>query len=279
MTKTLTETSTYGSSVVVPEGGDLRRAASIETPLQTLANRTKYLQQLTEAIGVKRLRTVTDPGDAMLFTDLVQGDVVLIANHGLYRFQQTLSFPDSIDETAAANWTYEVLSGGYLVHTGVDVFFRTDKRYCLVSTDGTGKLLAPDVVPNRTVCDVITHEYVDQLITGNGVSWYDVFYCTLTDLSEGDRVYANCTIFAYGSSSDVNNCSMRLAFQDGSTVTQLNGGFVRFSCASGKFVPVAVSGYLPVPSNVSTATILLQTAFSGQITLYTRVLRAQALRA
>ena len=56
MSKTLVETATKGSAVIVPEdGGDLRQAITVETPFQALANRMKYAENhvdLLEAAGL-----------------------------------------------------------------------------------------------------------------------------------------------------------------------------------------------------------------------------------
>ena len=43
MPKNLTDASTYSSPIAVPVDSDPRNAASVETPFQQLANRTKYL--------------------------------------------------------------------------------------------------------------------------------------------------------------------------------------------------------------------------------------------
>lgn len=43
MAHNLTETDTYTANVSVPDGGDARLAASVETPFQALTNRAKYL--------------------------------------------------------------------------------------------------------------------------------------------------------------------------------------------------------------------------------------------
>lgn len=46
MAKVLTEVDAFDASITVPEDGDTRNAASVETPLQSLANRTKNLRAL-----------------------------------------------------------------------------------------------------------------------------------------------------------------------------------------------------------------------------------------
>ena len=43
MPQTITDVSTFSSSVTPPAGGDLRNSASVLTPFQQLANRTRYL--------------------------------------------------------------------------------------------------------------------------------------------------------------------------------------------------------------------------------------------
>lgn len=43
MATPIVEVDEYTANVVAPEGGDVRNAASVRTPLQALANRTKYM--------------------------------------------------------------------------------------------------------------------------------------------------------------------------------------------------------------------------------------------
>lgn len=51
MAHNLTESSSFTTNVSVPDGGDARTAASVETPFQALTNRTKYLKARTDALG------------------------------------------------------------------------------------------------------------------------------------------------------------------------------------------------------------------------------------
>jgi hypothetical protein len=44
MPSTLSETSTWGSTVTIPSAGDLRNVSSVNTPIGTLANRTQRLR-------------------------------------------------------------------------------------------------------------------------------------------------------------------------------------------------------------------------------------------
>ena len=81
----IVEVNSYDASITVPDDGDPRTAASVGTAFQSLANRTKYLQQLGEALGIKRLRMVTSYGAlaAIAPTDRADGDIVLVTSAGL----------------------------------------------------------------------------------------------------------------------------------------------------------------------------------------------------
>lgn len=74
MSKTLTETPTRGSPVVVPEdGSDLRKAISIETPIQALTNRVAELERYINAAFVYP----TPPSRVVTLTPVPQGDLTL----------------------------------------------------------------------------------------------------------------------------------------------------------------------------------------------------------
>jgi hypothetical protein len=62
MSHSLTETATYDASVVVPDGGDPRTAASVVEGMQALANRTKYIKDLLS--GDLPAGLILDPTDA-----------------------------------------------------------------------------------------------------------------------------------------------------------------------------------------------------------------------
>lgn len=61
MSSAITETATYTASVIGPDGTDPRTAASVRTPLQHLANRTKFLK---EAFVTAQAKTVSMAGIA-----------------------------------------------------------------------------------------------------------------------------------------------------------------------------------------------------------------------
>jgi len=94
MAHALTESSTFTASVTVPDDGDVRNAASVETAFQALANRTKWLtdqrtsdnatlatglgimnaaidaiEALTPGIATSLTRAVSIPGAAIVNTN------------------------------------------------------------------------------------------------------------------------------------------------------------------------------------------------------------------
>lgn len=60
MPANLTDSNAFSGPVVAPADGDAANAASIVQGLQPLANRTYYVQQLAEVLGIKKIRA----GDA-----------------------------------------------------------------------------------------------------------------------------------------------------------------------------------------------------------------------
>lgn len=154
MAKNLTILSTWATNVTVPEGGDLRRASTIEVPLQHLANRTAYLKDQVDVTGVRRLRYVATTTAAAALTGLTEGDCVLIRTQGLYRFFATLQYV-----SVTAPWQIAVTAGGYLCHVDGFSIDRGAAAYPLgrdhmpVVTGPSGKVLYPDVLPNRVIFD------------------------------------------------------------------------------------------------------------------------------
>lgn len=82
MPKNLTEVDEYTADVAVPVGSDARTAASVETPFQALANRTRWL-----ANGIERIREVPDTTALLALTGVTPGQWCYVIGLGLYRFQ------------------------------------------------------------------------------------------------------------------------------------------------------------------------------------------------
>jgi hypothetical protein len=93
MSETLTESSTFTASIVVPTGGDTRNAASVKTPFQSLTNRTKYLNDLLTS-GVKKVRSVATLAAMKALTSVGSGELcnILVAADDDYIFDNCGTF-------------------------------------------------------------------------------------------------------------------------------------------------------------------------------------------
>jgi len=82
MPTTLTESSTFTSSITVADNGDPADAGSggyIREPFQGLTNRTKYLKDVLDS-GVKKIQKATTVSAMTGATGMAGGDLVLLAN-------------------------------------------------------------------------------------------------------------------------------------------------------------------------------------------------------
>lgn len=59
MSHNLTETETYAANVTVPDDGDARNAASVESAFQVLADRSKYLKAKADLVALFALYTIS----------------------------------------------------------------------------------------------------------------------------------------------------------------------------------------------------------------------------
>lgn len=86
MPGTLTGTATYSNTATSPSDGDVQTAASVNTPLQTVLNNTRYLQQILESTGATKIKQVADAATLAALVSITDGDVVIVDNvNGVYR--------------------------------------------------------------------------------------------------------------------------------------------------------------------------------------------------
>lgn len=85
--------ASYPTNVVGPSDGDTRNAASINTGLEDLADRTAYLKAKARitADGVQRVRTIqpsSDPpgGSDLEISDVENGDIVVLLGYGVFQY-------------------------------------------------------------------------------------------------------------------------------------------------------------------------------------------------
>jgi hypothetical protein len=140
--------------VTAPEGGDLRRASTVETPLQQLTDRTAYLKSQVDVRGVNRLRYAADYTTASAITDFTEGDFIVIGYDGLYRYIASTT-PSPFTGILNMSWFCPVTSGGMLCLVGVNSanYSGTHPVYAPVWTNMSGHLQHPDVVENRIIFD------------------------------------------------------------------------------------------------------------------------------
>lgn len=146
----LTEVSAFTDPVVVPTGGDAHNAASVRTPLQALANRTRFLyDQLglaslaVDALTARPIRTVASIGALKALTGMTGGELAIVAPANqplaILMFTAAVIAPDNdrwvVAPTAGGGTWFNVLAG-YATDTG--------------GADGHSLRWAVDV-PNRIV--------------------------------------------------------------------------------------------------------------------------------
>jgi hypothetical protein len=83
MSSTITGSSSYSNSATVPSDGDAASASSVVTPLQTLLNNDRYLQQLLESTGIKLVRSVATLAALDALTSVANGEVAMVSGSGL----------------------------------------------------------------------------------------------------------------------------------------------------------------------------------------------------
>lgn len=113
MSHVLTETGTpvYSPTITVPDDGDAEVAASVITPLDALAKRTRFLQQIMQVSGVTKVRTVADVPTMKALTGNSDGDVVMLLNGGgIYIFVSSAT--DTPTSALTAEYFVVPTSGG-----------------------------------------------------------------------------------------------------------------------------------------------------------------------
>lgn len=105
MAHNLTETSTFDADVEVPDSGDARTAASVETPFQALANRTRWLFGAVSGllIGRRRLYTATAVSGIGVF---VGGVDQLVIDDDVLSITDGTEAPGSLPLASANTWYY-----------------------------------------------------------------------------------------------------------------------------------------------------------------------------
>lgn len=137
MPTSITAVATFDAPTT-PLGSEARNAASLATSLQQQSNRSYYVQQLCEVLGVPRIRAVTDIAalQALSLTGITDGDLRLITGtefFGVYRYVAA-----SV-AAAAQPWIVQPAVGsGRWIHTMYDAVGASNG---LASLTGGGRLV------------------------------------------------------------------------------------------------------------------------------------------
>lgn len=95
MPKDLLDDKTRFPAVVrVPVDGDEASGANFELPYQQLSDRTAYLREETEALGVRRVRRVADLTVLRALADITPLELRWVVDRGLYWYDATTSDPE-----------------------------------------------------------------------------------------------------------------------------------------------------------------------------------------
>lgn len=137
--------STFHATVTLPDDGDARSAASVNVPLEGLADNAAYLKNEMEVVGVQALRNGTQLAMVAL-TGMATGAVFDIPGQGLYTFVLgSIAANDSLlvipSTDATGKWIHQ-LAFGANSNTGFVV--------CGAGTAPSGRILS-SLVPNRLV--------------------------------------------------------------------------------------------------------------------------------
>ncbi len=133
MASTITGSSSFSNTHTVPDDGDNLTAASAITPWQSLADNTRYLQQLTESSGVKLVRSVSNVSAMEALTGMADREICWVEGLGLY-------FYDSGSAVSANSITIVQPSsgGGRWFHASYAI---RGSSYGVASLDSGGKLI------------------------------------------------------------------------------------------------------------------------------------------
>lgn len=176
--KNLTANGTTFPIQRTPTDGDAGAEASFEPPYQDAANRTEYLRNLVESLGVRKVRTVTTVAALKAMTGVVTGDIAMLTaggTRGLYVFDAGTTLAQDFPPFG---YQGQAVAGRWLS----PLFAIVD------TTNAANVVLDPQTVqvPNRIVEILSTTKTSDMSFT-HSATWQVVHSLTRT-LAVGDQV-------------------------------------------------------------------------------------------
>lgn len=236
MPKNLSSTGQSFPTQTSPQAGEVRTAASVETPFQNAADRTAYLRDRLDFIdptkeGVRRIRRIASVAELQEVTDRPDGTVVKVDGGEQYQFlaanieAERLPFvvkPTDIVHPAPGRWVARALTTELLnVANGVPQLDENAKvpGTRLAICDAQGRVIGSNVVNGRaqfvtsfsTVNNIIPTDTTFRNVNGSSVS--------LT-LAVGDLVLVSYEVtFSAGTSTEIDQLRIHLTKPDTSTET------------------------------------------------------------
>jgi len=115
MPKDLSDDKTkFPTAVRVPVDGDDANGANFELPYQQLADRTAYLREETEGLGVRRIRRAAKLDALRTIVPAMTLEMRWVDGYGLFAYDQTLAGPEQLPwrvmSTVAVGGWFNVMS-------------------------------------------------------------------------------------------------------------------------------------------------------------------------
>jgi hypothetical protein len=265
MPSILTENASFDAPVTVPSDGDAATVASIIDSLQALTNRSKYLQQLCEASGVKIVRSVANITALRALTGMANQELCLVGNVGLYTFDNVGTDADFapyvvVPTSGPGRWRNAVWQ--YVDAGGAS---GTSPRFDAIQVPNACVALAQTRIVSPTNVLVTASGFADEPsgMISNAVA-----------VQTGDIVECECTGTIETSGPAVH---VQLATFDGTTTTIDTGANVFFCSDTGSATPgqspFSLRGHFVAGGAISALQWKLQVQASGgtQIRVWTPV--------
>lgn len=174
MTTTLTGTDSYSNTATAPADGDTRNAASVNTPLQTILNNTKYLYQHGRIVN-------------------------FYSFNGTGSYSTTNTYSTTLQ--TCVSQTISVTAGDIIVVVGQIAAVTQSAE--AVANQGTWLINF-----NEASTDHIVYEFIHSGITGTTVTNYIAPHCTYTAVSTGNIIVS---LKMKNSATDGTNNQVRFA--------------------------------------------------------------------
>jgi len=174
MTTTLTGSDSYSNTATAPADGDLRNASSVNTPMQTVLNNTRYLYQ--------------------------HGRIV-----AFYSFNGTGSY----STTSTYSTTLQTCVSQTIAVTAGDIIVVVGQIGAVTQSSGAVANQGTWLVNfNESSTDHVVYEFIHSAVTGTTVINYIAPHCTYTAASTGNVVVS---LKMKNSTADGTNNQVRFA--------------------------------------------------------------------